>query len=73
MTVIVYAEGPMAASVCAPSDMPREKVAQQTNAKSPTGISSPWQFSQDETFKGGQPNPCPCEQDPTRTHYLMEC
>lgn len=71
--VHVYATGLCAASVCAPNDMHPDEVARLTNISRPTGIESQWQLSTDKTFKGGEPNPCVCEQDNTRLHYLMVC
>lgn len=71
--VEVYTFGLVAASVCAPSELPRDEVLAGANAAHPTGLSWGWKFSDEPTFAGGQPNPCQCDQNPDRLHYLLEC
>lgn len=72
--VIIYSTGIVACSVCASNDLSPEQVEEEVNRISPTGISSNWRISEEETFKDGIPNPCPCEQNPeTRKHYLLHC
>jgi hypothetical protein len=71
--VVVYAVGVVCASVCAPADWPREDVERAVNLDQPTGISSRWAISDDETFSGGEPNPSPCHDDNTRLHWLLNC
>jgi hypothetical protein len=73
MDISIYNNGVCHCSVCVPAGMEREVVETEVNAAHPTGISSSWSISKDETFAGGQPNPCPCDDDPQRMHYLMEC
>lgn len=72
MSVTVYTFGVCHCSVCAPADMPREDVIRETNWAHPTGIDHGWQISP-ESFKGGQSNPCACNSDVGRLHYLMVC
>jgi hypothetical protein len=73
-TVYVYGTGVVALSACAPAAMPPGEVAAAANRQQPTGISSPWRVSGEPRFAGGQPNPCPCDQQPAaRLHYLLEC
>jgi hypothetical protein len=48
-------------------------VEAEVNRTHPTGISSPWRLSENETFKGGENNPCVCEHDQTRLHWLLNC
>lgn len=72
-TVVVYAIGLCTASVCAPSDMPVEDVAASLNRQHPTGITSQWAPSDDETFRQGGPQPGPCNKHADRTHYLFQC
>jgi hypothetical protein len=72
VSVDVYTVGLVHASVCTDLDDPDE-IAREVNAKHPTGISSAWKISDAPTFSGGQPNPCPCDRDPDRKHYLMVC
>ena len=55
--------------VCAPKAWPRDKVEQQTNFESPTGISSQWSVD-DPEGKG----PVACEDFPdTRQHWILTC
>ena len=72
-SVIVYRSGVARCSVCVPAVWPLEKVEDEVNASNPTGIESRWRKAEDSTFPGGQPNPCDCEDDAERRHYLMEC
>ena len=70
----VYSSGLACCSVCVPKDFAIEKVEQVVNMENPTGISSRWKVSKDVTFRDGiTTNPCPCEKDPDRIHYLMNC
>lgn len=67
-----YTIGLCYASVCS-SLSPRETV-KRMNAQHPTGIRHRWKLAPDKTFKTGQPNPCPCENNPsTHKHYLLVC
>lgn len=72
-TVNVYALGIVCASVCAPEHLDAEQVADALNRQEPTGISSRWRVSDDPQFRSGQTNPCPCEQDSSRRHWLLSC
>lgn len=71
--VIVYASGIAVCSACAPKSMSREDVEAQVNAKLPTGLNHGWSISDQPTFKGGEPNPCQCEDVDARQHFLLEC
>lgn len=71
--VEVYALGICTASVCSPTEMPAHEVVELVNREFPTGISSPWTLSDDETFANGAPNPTACERGPERTHRLLVC
>lgn len=72
--VVVYVEGLMACSACAPVKLTREEVAAAVNVVNPTGVSSEWKVSSDTTFHTGHPMPSPCEREPeTRRHWLLEC
>lgn len=68
-----YRVGLCHASVCAPKDMPIETVEMQVNADHPTGIDSRWQLDEADHFASGETNPCPCEQDRERQHWLLSC
>jgi hypothetical protein len=72
--VYVYGTGLIYTSACAPADMPPGDIEIAVNTQHPTGISSRWAMSDDETFSTGEPNPAPCDQDPEgRHHYLLNC
>ncbi len=60
-------------SVCVPADWPRALVEASANVKKPAGTSQGWKVSADECFHGGEPNPCQCERNPERMHYLLDC
>ena len=67
----VYSVGIVAASVCtalAPDEMLRA-----VNAAHPTGLEHGWSLSEEATFKTGDSNPCQCNHDPMRKHYLLKC
>lgn len=72
--VIPYSVGPLSASVCAANSLSPEEVEKEFNRISPSGTTNGWQISADTHFKGGAPNPCPCDKFPeTRKHYLFNC
>ncbi len=67
----IYSSGLVHCSVC--TDAPREEIETLVNEHNPTGLKHGWHFSDDKTFRGGQPNPAPCETHPNNKHYLMVC
>ena len=71
--VIVYSAGLVCCSACAPKSLTNEEVEAAVNAQLPTGLDHGWSISEDATFKTGQTNPCECEDDTTRMHYLLNC
>ena len=71
--VDIYSKGIVACSACVPKDMSKEDIEQAVNAKLPTGISSQWKISEDEKFREGLTNPCVCEADSNKLHYLLNC
>lgn len=67
----IYSSGLVYCSVC--SSLTLEETTARLNTEQPTGIASPWALA-DEPFKGGEPNPCPCNSNPeTHKHYLFVC
>lgn len=67
-----YSVGICCASVC--TSLSLREAMRRLNAEHPTGITSKWRPSADETFRGGQKNPCPCDMHPaTHRHYLFNC
>ena len=68
---VAYGVGLMYASVCTKES--DEDAARYLNLAHPTGIASQWSKDDDESFATGEPNPCPCPDDPTRRHVLFSC
>ena len=65
---VIYNESLCFASVC--SSLPQPKVEAKMAAEL-CGTKIGWTFDA-EPFKGGEPNPCPCNQKPdTHKHYLF--
>lgn len=73
-TVMVYSNGLVHCSVCAPNSMLPDDIVKEVNRLNPSGTTHGWQIADAETFADGTPMPCSCEDDPEhRKHYLMEC
>ncbi len=75
--VNVYASSIFSCSVCAPKTMPIEAVIAEVEELDRGYLGDPkhvtgWQLSKDAIFSGGQPNPCPCENDGERQHWLLD-
>lgn len=71
--VVIYSQGIVACSVCAPISMPVAEVEAQVNEMSPIGPTLQWHVSPDKTFLTGEPNPFPCPDNSNRLHYLLVC
>lgn len=71
--VTVYAAGLCHASACAPKGTPVAEIERAANSAHPTGLDHGWRKSDNDTFSGGEPNPCACNDDPDRLHWLLEC
>lgn len=69
----IYAKGLVYCSVCAPNGMTVKEVERKVNIYNPTGVSSRWKISPNKTFKDGLTNPCKCENDSSKLHYLCVC
>jgi hypothetical protein len=67
----VYAVGLCYCSVCTDIEDLGELTA-RLNEVQPAGTQGGWRKAH-KPFKGGLPNPCPCDEDPSRRHYLFEC
>ena len=67
--VQVYAAGICMCSVCAPADMDPDTILSEVP---PSGTEFGWMISADP-FKTGEANPSPCNTDPSRRHWLLEC
>lgn len=72
-TVQPYSVGICYASACAPWDATPEEIEQAVNLKHPTGLAHGWRISDEPTFSGGEPNPCDCNDNPDRRHWLLSC
>ena len=68
----IYAEGIVCLSVCAEKDIPISEVEDYANKETPTGINHGW-VKADRNFEDGSLNPCPCDNDNGRVHYLLNC
>jgi hypothetical protein len=67
---VAYTIGLCHMSVC--TDLTeKEEVERHANLAHPTGV-SPWQVTE-EKFHSGEPNPCPCNTDRERLHWLLTC
>lgn len=73
MKIHVYSIGLCAASVCAPKEMPLDQITKQLNELHPTGMDNDWEKDPAPQFRQGGTNPCVCEKDPERMHYLFTC
>ena len=72
--VIVYSEGVIACSVCVPKEMTTEEIERIVNIEHPTQVSSDWKISKDTHFACELlTNPCICDDDSERKHYLLNC
>lgn len=72
--VDVYADGDCYLSCCAPVEASLEQVTEAVNTHtSANRAPMPWAPSKDELFAcGRRTNPCVCELDDSRMHYLFE-
>jgi hypothetical protein len=59
------------ATVCSP--LPATETEEWFCRREISGTSRGWSLSDDKEFSNGTPNPCVCEKDPTRKHYLFDC
>lgn len=73
MDIQLYSVGIVTCSACVPKDMSIEDIEKGVNTQLPTGISSRWAISKDKTFRQGKSNPCECDQDSNKKHYLLNC
>jgi hypothetical protein len=71
VSVDVYSVGLCYASACATTDVPREEVERAVQRSHPSGV-APWKVA-DELFRTGEPNPCPCNSDEGKQHWLLVC
>ncbi len=67
----VYSSGLFHCSVC--TDITdREEILKILNKQFPCGTDNGWMHSTDTHFAQGAPNPCPCDDQEDRMHYLMD-
>lgn len=66
----VIASGLCFKSVCVPVDWDHDKILSNVF---PAGTTRGWQISKDPKFATGDTNPCQCEQEDDRIHYLLDC
>jgi hypothetical protein len=66
--------GLAAMAVCAPAALTPEQIGAEVNAKSPTGIGSPWTVSDAaDLYDYDGPYPVQCPDEDGRRHYMMHC
>ena len=69
----VYSLGLLHLSVCTDA-VDRKEIERLCNKHSPAGTEQGWLVSEEPTFKGGEPNPNPCNKGRKGfLHYLMVC
>lgn len=68
--IYLYATGGLSMSVCAPGELSGEKVAAAVERHYRCGTDRGWTVATD-TFKTGERNPCVCQEDPHRKHWLL--
>lgn len=71
--IMIYSNGILACSVCVPKKLSKRVIERAVNELNPTMTSTRWKISKDKTFRTGESNPCKCNEEPGRLHYLMEC
>lgn len=79
--VLIYSEGPLTLSVCAPREMSAEEVLADVERQQTCGTVGGWQVSPNqwmtwdaakkEKVTTGRVGPIPCDQDAARTHWLL--
>lgn len=61
-------------SVCAHKSIKPEDLEKQVSMDHPTDVRSEWKLSKDTHFADGvNTNPCVCNMDEERMHYLFSC
>ena len=68
----VYSSGVVHCSVCTTKELSVKDVERRANVTNPTGIDHQWKVTE-KSFGDGKSNPCQCNEDPTRLHYLLTC
>lgn len=67
--VEIYSIGFFYLSVCADKTLSIKEITDEVNSENSTEA---WKFSDDPKFAQGKTNPCECEKDPNRNHYLFD-
>ncbi len=70
--IVVYSNGICCCSVCVPRKFEKQDIEDLVNLKNPTGIESKWRISK-ENFKDGTKNPCDCNVESCKRHFLLTC
>jgi hypothetical protein len=71
--IYMYRVGPLSMSVCAPGVLNAEQVATAISKHHPTGLDHGWSVAEDTHFASGETNPCQCQEDADRKHWLLDC
>lgn len=67
----IYAVGLCSMSICTDKKTTIKEIEEEANASHPTGIKSRWKIS--GKFSDKQHNPCACDLDANKLHYLLKC
>lgn len=67
--IFIYREGLCYISVCTEKESSPEEIEKFVNRGNQGNY---WKISKRE-FSSGETNPCVCNRDPNRIHYLLEC
>jgi len=66
--------GDMMCAVCAPIGMQREVIERRINQHYPPIDGPPWRIAPDLYYEGERlDNPCACESNDQRQHWLLKC
>jgi hypothetical protein len=66
----IIAEGLCYQTLCVEKDVTKEELS---SFQRTSGTIRGWQLCEDPTFASGHSNPCICDQDRNRMHYLRDC
>jgi len=69
--VVIYSVGLVFCSVCTDLKDTAE-IERRVNNRNPSGTHSGWKIAK-EDFRTGESNPCRCNKDKGRWHYLLSC
>lgn len=69
--IYVYSMGIASASVCAPEILEGEGIASYLDKHRPGDVVRKWRVASPTSFPTGESNPCRCNQDDERLHWMF--